>query len=216
MGVALMVLLPTFNALNDSYVTDVAPPAWLAKLIDPNDLPDDFQPPEDFKPPEDMELPEDFEIPPDWEPPPGYEGEIPPGGCPPPVEVAIEGMDHNGGIDPGFSTREFTFTVPKYTVAVQAIVTFTDWQAQRIYADLTGPEGDSVGNETEGAEATLLGGRPTEDSTEFVLQFITDPEDLTTMPPEGEYTLTIGADIPLTGAFRTEAAYAVYCGGMLE
>lgn len=215
MAAALMVLLPTFNALNDSYVTDVAPPAWLAKLIDPNDLPEDFQPPEDFVPPEDFELPEDFEPPEGWEIPPGYDGPIPPGGCGPPVKFTLDEMDGSGPIEPNWDGVEFTFELPEYTVAVVANVTFTNWQATRVFAILTSPVGDAEEDEADGDPPGLLSGGASQPPAEFSLQFITDPEDLTTMPPAGTYTLELGAELGLTGSYTTQVEYAVYCGGML-
>lgn len=216
MAIAMMVLLPTFNALNNSYVTDVAPPAWLAKLIDPEDIPEDFQPPEDFTPPEDWEPPPDFEPPPGWEPPPGYEGPIPPGGCPPPAFLWPDGgnMTEELSAD-GQREWTFRFTVPQYTVGVSASINFTNWAANEVYASLEAPDGEVQEDSEQGDVGGLLNAATPRARTQFTFQFIAQDEN--NMPPSGTYTFTFGARDPvIQGSATTEIGYAVACGGMLR
>lgn len=214
MAVGLMVLLPTFNALNNSYVTDVAPPAWLAKLIDPDDLPEDFQPPDDFEPPEGWEPPPDFEPPPGWEPPPGYDGPIPPGGCPPPVVIHVE--DFSDQLEPQWGGIQYEFEVPQYTVAVGANFTFNNWQAGRIFGSLEDPNGMAVEDDEPGDTGGLLVPATVQPTYEMSLIFQTDSEDLNTMPSPGTYTLNIGAEIAIGGTVTGSVDYMVACGGILE
>ena len=219
MAIGMMVLLPTFNALNNSYVTDVAPPAWLAKLIDPENLPEDFQPPEDYEIPEDMELPEDFEPPPGWEIPPDYDGPIPPGGCAaiPPIVVPVEEATDSGSIAPGMQPLSWTFEIPdEYVVAVAANVTFSDWQARRVAARLEDPNGTVVDDERSGDTGGLLVPATTQPTVEFSLQFIVNIEDGSDMPVPGSYTLELPIDIPIGGSWSTEVSYAIPCGGLLQ
>lgn len=215
MAIGLMVLLPTFNALNNSYVTDVTPPAWLAKLIDPDRLPEDFQPPDDFEPPEDMELPEDFEPPPDWQIPPGYDGPLPPGGCDnvPPLIQPVEDWSNAGQLatNPN-EEREWTWALPQHTAGFRVYVNVTDWQARRIDVSLEGPEGTLYEDAAVGETTGLLVAPQPVPLTEFVYE--TPMDDL--FPPEGDYILRLTVDLPISGRFTTEAYYVLPCGGLLQ
>lgn len=218
MAIGLMVLLPTFNALNNSYVTDVAPPAWLAKLIDPDNLPEDFQPPDDFEPPEDMEIPPDFEPPPGWEPPPGYDGPLPEGGCDniPPVVQAIDEWDNNRQFTTNSNGNyEWSWDMPQYTAGFRVYVNFTDWQAQRVRVDIEDPDGNNLYTGAEDGDNTgtglLSAARPVS-LTEFIYE--TPQDEL--FPPQGAYTLRLTVELPISGSYKSEAYYAVPCGGLLQ
>lgn len=215
MAVGLLVLLPTFNALNNSYVTDVAPPDWLARLIDPDDLPEDFRPPDDYTPPEGWEPPPDLEPPPGWEPPPGYDGPIPPGGCPPPVPVWYDSLNGTRRFDTNFqSPTRFNFEVAPYTVAVVANVTFTDWQAQQVRARLVPPAGEPLEDGAAGESTGLLFAPTPVAESPFSFQIIAQDEN--SLPPSGRYTIEIEIDLPVSGSYELEALAVLACGGMLR
>lgn len=216
MALGMMLLLPTFNALNNSYVENVAPPPWMPT---PDEIPEDFEPPPDWEPPENWVPPEDFEPPPGWEPPPGYDGPIPPGGCPPPVLRYLENMNRTGQMapNPQWDGREsWTFTPPEYTVAIVANVTFTSWQASGVSARLEPPPQSDIepqSDEAQGAQGGLLGPARSTPKSEFTLSYVAESEE--TVPPPGTYTLSLGADLPVSGSWTTSVLIALPCGGML-
>lgn len=214
MALGMMLLLPTFNALNNSYVENVQPPPWMPT---PDEIPDDFEPPPDWKPPEDWVPPEDFEPPPGWEPPPDYDGPIPPGGCPPPVLRYLENMNKTGTIQPQWDGESWTFNPPPYTVAIVANATFTDWQAQSVFAEVDPPADTGLDPQSDGAQGDsgglLVPAQPVPE-TEFTLSYVAESEE--TVPPQGTYTLSLGADLPISGSYRTSVLIALPCGGMLE
>lgn len=201
-ALGLTLLMPTFNALNNSYVQDVAPPSWLPQ-------PDDFQPPDDWTPPEGWEPPED------WEPPEGYEYpfDVPPV-CPPPVMQEF-GRQHfdltmSGSGNP---TQTFTypFKAPNLTMGVGGHVNVTEpWQANRIAIELMAE------NKTwTPAARTPPGGllQPTR-SAPFSEEFRSDNEWGQEPPPWGNYILTVTADFPITVQGHVEFFAVVACGGL--
>lgn len=215
MAIGMMVLLPTFNALNNSYVTDVAPPAWLAKLIDPENLPEDFQPPDDMEIPEDMELPEDFEPPPGWEIPPGYDGPIPEGGCDniPPLIQEIEEWKQSGTLSTNSPTvMEWTWDMPDYTAGFRLYVNFTNWQARQVRVELENTNGTLFDEGAEGETTGLLVPAQPIELSEFVYE---TPQDQV-FPPPGPYTLRLSVELPISGRYAAEGFYAVPCGGLLQ
>lgn len=213
MALGMMLLLPTFNALNNSYVENVQPPPWMPT---PDEIPEDFQPPEDWEPPPDWEPPEDYEIPPGWEPPPGYDGPIPPGGCPPPVIRRLDDMEHSGTIGPQWPGAEYPFTIPKYTAGLSANVTFTNWRASEVRGALEDPNGNTSKDRDAGNAGSLLVPAQPKGSSKLVMQFIVNPEDGSNMPAQGEYLLSLSASLPVSGDYQTQVEVAILCGGLLE
>lgn len=215
MAVAMLLLLPTFNALNNSYATDVPPPSWLPQ---PDKIPENFQPPEDMEYPEGWEPPPDMEPPPGWEPPPGYEGPVPPGGCPPPVFRPVEEWTDDGSWSAGGPNEfpvELRWTPPKYTVGFGGNITFTDWRAQEVSFRILDPEGNELGWESAQSNAPLLVSPQPVARRQFTFQ-TEDPRETGELPPEGVYMLILDADTPLDGSWQTEFTVAIACGGMLE
>lgn len=227
-ALGMMLLLPTFNALNNSYVENVAPPPWIPP---PEKIPEDFVPPEDWTPPEDWVPPEGWEPPPDWtppegwEPPPGYEGQLPPGGCPPPLFKRIfdpQGKNFTGPIGNPQSAPQsnwaldIPFEVEKYAVGVSAAVNYTNWNAGVVRSTLQPSKGAAQDDETAGPRTgVLLPSTQTTRQTNHVFQIIA--KDEATMPPVGTYTFTLEADAPIMGGqYATEIVVAIACGGILE
>lgn len=216
MTVGMLLLLPTFNALNNSYTTDVAPPAWLANFIDPENLPEDFQPPPDAKLPEGYEPPPDMELPPGWEIPPDYDGPMPEGGCPPPVPVWFASLNGTRTFDTGFdSPQTYNFEVPEYTVAVIANVTFTDWRAQAVTARLLPPDGaEAMEDSADGNPGGLLVPAQPVRETPFSFQLIAEDEN--SLPPSGRYAIEVDIEFPIDGSYSVSALAVLACGGMLQ
>lgn len=211
MAVAMVMLLPTFNALNNSYATDVPPPPWLPQ---PDEIPENFQPPPDFEPPEGWEPPPDMEPPPGWEPPPGYEGPIPPGGCPPPVIMELEEWNRQGSFSPSSATTfgPWEFELPKYAYAFGGYVNFTNWQASQVSFLIEGPNGTVASDSQNGPAGGLLVAFQTVEETSWSYDSREDGE----FPPEGSYTLTLNVNVPVDGDFQTEFIYVLPCGGLLS
>lgn len=219
MALGLMLLLPTFNALNNSYMTDVAPPDWMV----PDELPEDFEPPDDFQPPEDYEPPEDFEVPPgwepppDWEPPPGYDG--PPPDCAPPVLRPIEGIDGKSwSASSATDSRAFTFEIPEYTIGLQVNITVGQgWTADRVAARLDVPDGAKDWSDSEASDPDQVPfglQRSDNDPVAFVYNSTVE-EDRYSMPA-GAYRLTLDAPNAEDASFRLEGVMVLPCGGMMS
>ncbi len=100
-GVALVALIPVFNAVNEQQVDEVSVPDWLIPDEPPTNFepPSNFKPPTNVKPPPDLKPPPDFTPPPGWQPPPGF------GGCDPVIEYAHAGKTYE---DPAGGTSPFT------------------------------------------------------------------------------------------------------------
>lgn len=212
MAIGMMALLPTFNALNNSYLTDVQPPPWMPT---PDDLPDDFKPPEDWEPPEGWEPPPDMEPPPGWEPPPGYDGPIPEGGCPPPIPMWFAALNGTRPIGTSFNGDSENFEVPPWTVAVIANVTFREWQASSVTARLVPPVGDTEEQSEDNPNpgGILVPATPVAE-TPFTFQMVAQDED--SLPPSGRYTIEIEVEFAVSGSYSMEAIAVVACGGMLQ
>jgi hypothetical protein len=199
-ALALTLLVPTFNALNLSYVENVTPPPWLTTPEDPPNI----TPPTDFEPP------------PDFEPPEGYEGEIPPGACPPPVVRELNETRQAfsvQGPQPAW-TQRIPFTVPQGALALEGYVNFTSWQARSIAVRLDGPEGFQAWTEGDQGEGSGLLVQPTAQRTSF--HYKSYEGDEPSPVPEGEYLLTLSAEFPIDGEGDTRFGVALACGGMMS
>lgn len=219
MAVAMLLLLPTFNALNQSYDSSVPPPDWFR----PDKIPENIKPPEDIEDyPEGWEPPPNMTPPPGWEPPPGYEGPVPEGGCPPPVFRPLDEWTDSGGwstsnAPSGRYTEELTFQAPKYMVGFGGNITFTDWRAQTVSYVIEDPSGQNIGGESRGGQGAGSVLFPAAATPETALTYQTDdPRETGELPPEGEYTLRLVVDTPIEGSWETEFVVAIACGGMLS
>lgn len=215
MAVAMLLLLPTFNALNNSYATDVPPPSWMPP---PDKIPENFQPPEDMEYPEGWEPPPNVTPPPGWEPPPGYEGPIPPEGCPPPVFRPVEAWTDSGSWSASAGNPfpiEKLWTPPKYTVGFGGNITFTNWRAQSVSYEILDPSGEAMDADFARSNTPLLMSPQPTARSQFTFQ-TDDPRETGELPAEGEYTLILDADTALDGSWEIEFVVAIACGGMLE
>lgn len=200
-ALGMTLLIPTFNALNNSYVEDVQPPPWMPT---PDEIPP-IEPPEDFEPPE-GEPPEDFEV------PPGYEGPVPPV-CPPPVVRPVNETLMRGPVTPAFQPVRVTFDVPKYAIALIGFVNVTGWQAARVATQLDTPGGNDWAQEqTAGGGALLVDPQPKDSRWEYNSY----REESQQPPKEGSYTFTLQIDLPVDGDFETGFGVVLPCGGLLS
>lgn len=207
MALGVTLLIPTFNALNNSYVEDVAPPPWMP-------TPDEIPP---IEPPPDFEPPPDAEPPPGWEPPPGYEGPVPPV-CPPPV---ARRLDNASRTLPPLSPQpvyeqELVFRVPNFTMVMQGYVNVTGWRAQSIAVTLDAPEGGRDWSESEASSTPgglLPSAQPEQDTSWFYDSLETENGQ---QPKPGSYTLTVTARFPIDGAVETQFGVLLACGGILS
>lgn len=219
MGLALVLFIPTFNALNNSYVTDVTPPPWMPT---PEELPKDFQPPDEI--PEGWEPPEgDWEIPEEWKD--KYKGKMPPGGCGPPVIEPIPELNgktfrppsSDNGITPaGDWSQALPFNLHETTVGYDIYVNFSDWRGERVLAVLTSADGNETQEEDAGTggSPSIFGGAAKDSFLNF--QEVVDPNTGKRIAP-GEYTLALRMEQPFTGGtVRIEARKGLACGGMLD
>lgn len=204
-ALGMTLLIPTFNAVNNSYVAVTEYPDWLPP---PDQLPENLRPPEDFTPPD---LPEDWQPPPDWKPPEGWEDWEPPadwaekwgdrvppaGACPPPVWRAIEdGANATFEMSGAGWEQEAAFTIPKYTLAIAVNHTVTDWTANRIRATVAAPGNAWQGeNETNGARDPLTGQAGTTPETTYLQLFRAD-ENGNAPAAEGTYSVSLWAEAP--------------------
>jgi hypothetical protein len=221
MGLGLLLFIPTFNALNNSYVEDVAPPPWMPT---PDELPDDFTPPEDWTPPDDFKPPEgDYEIPPEWME--KYKGKIPPGGCKPPAIRPIEEIQDKGWTIPRYSpgvlgqppaafTRAIKFSLHETTVGYQLWVNLSDWRGGDASVTLTDRNGTKVWSDSEAGPGTptVIDNPPSKDHP-FETFDVADPKGTHRITP-GEYTLTIQVEQAAEGAVKLQGQKALACGGM--
>lgn len=198
-AIGLTLLVPTFNALNLSYVENVTPPPWMPPPKDPPNI----TPPTNFQPP------------PDFEPPEGYEGEIPPGACPPPLIVPIEdasGTHAVTGPSATSWTKPLKFELPEGVFAFGGFANFTQWQGRSVAVTITGPDGFETWRDSDVGEAFLLQPRP--DDTSFA--YNSTEGDNPSTPPPGEYTLELRVETPISGRVETKFVMALACGGMMS
>lgn len=207
MALGVTLLIPTFNALNNSYVEDVAPPPWMPT---PDEIPP-FTPPPDYKPPPDAEPP------PGWEPPPGYEGPVPPV-CPPPV---ARRLDNASRTQPPLAPQpryfeEIAFVVPNFTLVMQGYVNFTAWRASSISVTLDAPEGGR--DWTQSAQSSTSGGLLPSPTREQDTSWFYDSMKVENgqQPKPGEYRLTLSAQFPVDGQVETQFGVLLACGGLVS
>lgn len=219
MGAGLLLFLPTFNALNFSYVENVAPPPWMPT---PDEIPDDFEPPDDWTPPDDWEPPEgDWEIPPEWAE--KYKGKIPPGGCGSDVAIRrIAEIDRKEYSLPNESPpingapwdEALTFTLHDTSVGYAVWVNVTDWRGGTFTVTFI----DAAGNESsDSADGRNRPFPPIDTATVRESNFeFTRYGDPRVTPFGGEYTLQM--ELPTSysgGKVRVEGMTGLACGGML-
>ena len=194
MAIGLTLLVPTFNALNASYVKNVPPPPWLPTPPTPPDI----------TPPTDMTPPTDFT------PPTNYKGPIPPVNCPPPVLRGYnpqfnDTMDARQG---GSYSNTYRFSLPNSTVAFQANVSFRQWQASSISVSMSAGGTRIWDNSTNGNAGLLATGRT---DTDWVYNSTRESSQL---PKAGNYTMTFSSQFPIAGDVHAEVIYVLPCGGL--
>lgn len=198
-ALGLTLLVPTFNALNASYVKDVPPPPWLPTPPTPPDI----TPPTDFTPP------------PGMTPPTDYKGKIPPGSCPPPVVKVLVDDNETLSTNTRFE-KDLTFKIPNGSIGFRGYINWTNWQAQRVFASVSGPAGFKAwSNQTDGNQpAGFLAPTTPISSTSWV--YDSYRENNGQVPKTGEYTLRLTADFPIRGQIHSTLGVALACGGMLS
>ena len=221
LGLGLLLFIPTFNALNNSYVTDVSPPPWMPT---PDELPDDFEPPEDFEIPEDWTPPEgDYDIPEEWKE--KYKDKIPPQGCPPPVARTIPSATVTrslrtantapvgGGPAPKFD-ETYRYSVHETALAVRIYVNLTDWRGESFEATVKGPNATSWqdGDSGPGFRSFLSPGVPDMDTRVEYDSYTVEGQK---QVKPGDYALRVVVSGPDGGDLKTEAHVLLACGGML-
>lgn len=240
-ALGMTLLIPTFNAINNSYIQVSDVPPWMPP---PDKLPENFRPPEDFQPPEDWTPPEGWEPPPDYVPPEGwedwkppedwegkYEGDPPPGWengqCPPPVPRYPESANAQVRLS-GTSdwSQQFTFDAPEYTVGMRVNVTFLNWTSPEIRGSVTPPEAVAFGDEQSDRNGAsgLLGEQAPTPKRRTTWSWEWDPRNRDNeLPPAGTYTISLEADAPdwvpqsaLRGDVRVETVIVLACGGALS
>lgn len=200
-ALALTLLVPTFNALNLSYVENVQPPPWIPPPKDPPNI----TPPTDFEPP------------PDMTPPTNWQGEVPPGACPPPLIRPVNETNEPFtvvGPQPRW-TKTLPFTLPRGVLALEGYANFTSWRAQAVHARLEGPEGFTEWSQD--ARGPTTGGLLVEPSAQRTSFHYASYQGEEASPvPAGDYVLTLSADYPLDGQGSTTFGVALACGGMMS
>lgn len=225
MGLGLLLFIPTFNALNNSYVENVTPPPWMPM---PEEIPDDFEPPEDFELPEDFEPPEgDYEIPPEWRD--KYKGKMPPGGCPPPVRRDFEEKTFqlprpSTPLASGSWDEQMTLTPPQSAGAILLWANYTSWRAEEVRAAVEGPAGATPWDDSEPGDASPLNSQTEASASFHYNSYYTDNPDSPAVTnwtqargkllTPGEYTVTVSAENPRTGSVKIQGHYILACGGL--
>ena len=234
MAIGMTLLIPTFNAINNSYIEVTDVPPWMPP---PESLPENFRPPEDFEPPEDWQPPPDWDPPEgweDWEPPEDwegkFEGEPPPGWdsgqCPPPV--IKRPSEANGRLTIGGTSWSDTlsFTAPEYTAAIIVNATFRDWVASEVRAEVDPPAnvdfGSTQSRAGSGGTGTVISGPSPQQA--WTANFTWDPRERNDeLPPPGQYTITLEADTPSSltpqntaGTVDVETILVLPCGGAFQ
>lgn len=199
-ALGLTLLVPTFNALNLSYVENVQPPPWMP----PPTQPPNITPPPDFKPPTGMT------------PPPDWKGEIPPGSCPPPLIRVLNESVVDGETIPGPQTGTWSitrrWTLPEGAVALGGFVNFTQWQGRSVNGTLAGPTGFEGWGDGEASGGLLIGSSP---QTTRLRYNSTEGGELRPTP-KGDYELTLRVDTPIGGNVQAKFFVALACGGMMS
>lgn len=207
-ALGLILLVPTFNALNASYVENVSPPPWMPTPPTPPDM----TPPTNFKPP------------PDMTPPTDWQGKMPPPDmCPPPVFRNLKEMNTNYTYNPGsarngvsWSGTPLTFTVPNGTIALGGYVNYTNWQAATVRASLADPSG-RLAAQNETSTSSPVGFIPQQGSDEAGSFFMNSYQFNKQQPPKaGEWTLHLSVETPVQFSVHTEFGLLLACGGLMS
>jgi hypothetical protein len=199
-ALGLVLLVPTFNALNASYVKNDPPPPWLRPPTPP-----DITPPTDLSPP------------PDFTPPTGYKGKIPPI-CPPPVVEPLLNVtdDLSNSKTSGSYDKTLPFDVKNETIGFRVYVNWTNWEARTVGAKISGPPGfQAWSNSTTGQTGgvPLVGVTPQQDAS-YVYDSYTEGGGQ--VAKAGRYTLDLSAQTPLQGTVSVQGYAALACGGILS
>lgn len=224
MGAGLLLLLPTFNALNWSYAENVSPPPWMPtpnpESFDPDDIPDDWTPPEGYEPPPDMEIPEEWKE--------KYKDKMPPGGwenCPPPAVRRIQELSRSfdlpgrGGLLNNQAQdfeEEVAFALHETAVAFRVYVNVTDWAANGVRSAIVDRNGVLVdAQEEQGEPDPGFIGNPSLRDTEFVHEKMGDQQSKRGVG--GAYVLDLEVDQSYSsdGRIGVTGHVALACGGML-
>lgn len=226
MAVGMTLMIPTFNAINNSYLEVTEVPPWLPT---PTNIPDNLKPPS--KLPEN--IPEGWQPPPDWNPPPewkdwkppeDWEGKAegfppPPGSCPPPVIKVVEPPTSNFTLD----DVEFQFEAPQYTAGIGVWLNSSNWRASEVRAGVNPPARmDFGGEEAEQEQTSTLSTSST--YPRIAWEWIWDPRERNNeLPEEGVYAIYIKADPPqstpvlgnsqISGDVSLMVQIALPCGG---
>ena len=202
-GLLLVLLLPTFNALNNSYVEHVKPPPWVPT---PSTIPD-VTPPSNFDPPPDMTPPTGM-TPPTNLPPPPKDGRIPPGAsCPNPK---IEWHNQTLSMQtPGPFRQTMSFALTNKTVYLEGYVNVTNWQAQSVASTLSGPKGFAEWSNNEPGSTGIFA--TTTPATSWHYQSYNNTSG-GKVPPAGNYDLSMqAAGTVINGQWDVQFA-ALVCG----
>lgn len=192
MAAGLLLLVPTFNALNQSYVQNVPPPPWIPKDVTPPDI----TPPSDMTPP------------PDFKPPPDYKGKIPPQSCPPPLVQKVGEFYDNMTPMPTYS-KDLPMKVPNGAAVVQGYVNFTNWEAAQIQVTMSGPD-----NTTMWSPATVQGSAVFAQPTVTSNSFFYNSTESDRPPAAGTWVVHMSSQFPIQGAINLIFAAAIPCGGL--
>ena len=193
MAAGLLLLIPTFNALNQSYVQNVPPPPWIPKDVTPPDI----TPPSDMTPP------------PDFKPPPDYKGKIPPQSCPPPIIVKVGEFFDNMTPMANYS-KDIQLKVPKGAAVMQGYANFTQWEASQIQVTMTAPD-----NTTVWSPPTVVGSAALAQPTPVDSSFHYDSTEGGGRPPAaGTWVVHMTSQFPIQGAVTVIFGAAIPCGGL--
>lgn len=226
MAVGMTLMIPTFNAINNSYVEVTEVPPWLPT---PTNLPDNLKPPSQLPEniPEGWQPPPDWSPPPewkDWKPPEDWEGKDqgfppPPGMCPPPIIKVIEPPTDNYTLS---DESTFSFEAPEYTAGIGVWLNSSNWRASEVRAGIDPPGNMDFGEERSEQERSSPLGNPT--YPRIAWSWIWDPrEHDNALPEEGAYSIYLEADppagtiflqnAPVSGDVALMVQLALPCGG---
>lgn len=219
MALGLTLLIPTFNAVNNSYIEVSEVPPWLPE---PKDLPENLRPPEKLPDP-----PPDWRPPPGWKPPEGWEDWEPPEDwkerfkdmdnadqCPPPVKRTHGPWSF--AIDDTGSWSS-SFDLPAYTLGFAVNFTLANWRADGAAAALEGP--DDLSRSWSSSQSVRDGPEIlSQNANNEAGNFTYDPRKQgDQLPPAGTYVFTaewgtyqINRE---QGRWDVTIEYLVACGG---
>lgn len=201
-GLLLIFLLPTFNALNNSYVQNVKPPPWVTPPSQyPDVTPPDMTPPTDFPTP--TNIPSNL--------PPPKDGRIPPGvgGCPNPTITWFN--DTADASAPNGFSKSMPFRLTNRTVYLEGYVNVTSWSAPSVSASLSGPAGfETVSWTQQGSNGGLFPANNPPVSWHYQSY---NNQTGGKVPPAGAYTVRANEGNPAFGGHVEITFGALVCGG---